>query len=314
MVDLVQPALHRVEPQRVGREVHWRGSPEPCLRRVQPFASAIGIVEYQSGQQLQSHEPVEPVEFGRCQPPLRLASYPRATRNDPLHVRCCQKVIALHGLQQCPSQSLAIGAGKGQFVGGALHAERFAEALGQAVLKSERHAERAVPECRDYAPIGAARSLTCDSRGPALRSATKCRATKAAILRVSKLNASHRDATAMTITCFIRYQLDPTKRELFRRYAERWGEIIPRCGGDLIGYFLPHEGTNDVAFGLISFDSLAAYEAYRARLKADAEGRENFAFAERERFILREERAFLEGVAGTLARPAQPAPLEQNPV
>ena len=100
----------------------------------------------------------------------------------------------------------------------------------------------------------------------------------------------------MTITCFIRYQVDPFQREAFRAYAQRWLEIIPRCGGDLLGYWLPHEGTNDIAWGLIGFESLAAYEAYRARLKADAEGRANFAFAQENRFILREERTFCERV------------------
>ena len=104
----------------------------------------------------------------------------------------------------------------------------------------------------------------------------------------------------MPITCFIRYQIDPFQRDSFRRYAENWGRIIPRCGGRLLGYFLPHEGTNDIAWGLISFDSLAAYETYRATLKADPEGRANFEWAQRERFILREERTFVEGVAGTL--------------
>jgi hypothetical protein len=105
----------------------------------------------------------------------------------------------------------------------------------------------------------------------------------------------------MTITCFIRYEIEPFQREAFRRYAENWGRIIPRCGGELIGYFLPHEGTNDVAYGLIAFDSLAAYEAYRARLKADDEARANFEFAVRERFIRREERTFLEAIETTLA-------------
>jgi hypothetical protein len=100
----------------------------------------------------------------------------------------------------------------------------------------------------------------------------------------------------MPITCFIRYQIDPFQREAFRRYAQNWGHIIPRCGGRLLGYFLPHEGTNDVAWGLIGFDSLAAYEAYRTRLKADDEGRANFEWAQRDRFILREERSFLENV------------------
>jgi hypothetical protein len=100
----------------------------------------------------------------------------------------------------------------------------------------------------------------------------------------------------MTITCCIRYVLDPFHRDLFGQYAERWGEIIPRCGGDLIGYFMPHEGTNNIAHALISFESLAAYEAYRARLRADPAGRANFEFAERERFILSEERTWLRPV------------------
>jgi len=103
----------------------------------------------------------------------------------------------------------------------------------------------------------------------------------------------------MALVCFIRYQIDPFQRDAFRQYAERWGRIIPRCGGDLIGYFLPHEGTNDVAWGLIAFATLAAYEAYRARLRADPEGRENFAFAQSKRLILREERTFVESVDGT---------------
>ena len=107
----------------------------------------------------------------------------------------------------------------------------------------------------------------------------------------------------MKTVCVIRYQIDPFQRDAFRQYAEAWGRIIPRCGGHLIGYFLPSEGTNDVAWGLIGFDSLALYEDYRARLKSDAEGRANFEFAESRRFILREERNFVESVTGTLAIP-----------
>jgi hypothetical protein len=103
----------------------------------------------------------------------------------------------------------------------------------------------------------------------------------------------------MKITCVIRYQIDPFQREAFQQYAENWGRIIPRCGGHLVGYFLPHEGTNDIAWGLIAFDSLTAYESYRARLKADPAARENFAFALSKRLILREERNFVEAVDGT---------------
>ena len=104
----------------------------------------------------------------------------------------------------------------------------------------------------------------------------------------------------MTIACFIRYELDPFQPEAFEAYADRWSDIIPACGGNLIGYFLPHEGTNDIAWGLIGFDSLASYEAYRARLKTDPEGIENFEMAKTKRLILREERNFVEGVEGTL--------------
>ena len=103
----------------------------------------------------------------------------------------------------------------------------------------------------------------------------------------------------MAIACFIRYQIDPFQRDAFREYAENWGRIIPRCGGHLLGYFLPHEGTNNVAWALIAFESLAAYEAYRARIRADPEARENFAMAESARVILREERTFVEAVDGT---------------
>ena len=108
----------------------------------------------------------------------------------------------------------------------------------------------------------------------------------------------------MKITCFIRYQIDPFQREAFRTYAENWGRIIPRCGGHLLGYFLPYEGSNDIAWGLIAFDSLVAYEAYRTRLKTDAESRANFAMAQEKRFILREERSFTEVVDGTFQLPA----------
>ena len=108
----------------------------------------------------------------------------------------------------------------------------------------------------------------------------------------------------MTITCFIRYEIDPYQREAFKEYAENWGRIIPRCGGRLVGYFLPYEGTNNVAWGLIAFDSLASYEAYRKKLKADPEARKNFETAVAKRIILREERTFLEGVEGALGVPA----------
>lgn len=112
----------------------------------------------------------------------------------------------------------------------------------------------------------------------------------------------------MALTCFIRYQIDPFQRAAFKAYAEAWGRIIPRCGGELIGYFLPHEGSNDVAWGLIGFDDLAAYERYRAALRRDPEGRANFERAQAERFILREERSWLEDMPATRNQARQVAP------
>ena len=100
----------------------------------------------------------------------------------------------------------------------------------------------------------------------------------------------------MSVTVFIRYQIDPFKRAMFEEYARCWLTIIPKCGGNLVGYWMPHEGTNNIAFGLISFESLAAYENYRTRLRADDEGRANFNFAEENKLILAEERTFLRQV------------------
>ncbi len=101
------------------------------------------------------------------------------------------------------------------------------------------------------------------------------------------------------IVCIIRYQIDPFQRDEFRAYAQAWDKIIPRCGGHLMGYFLPYEGTNDIAWALIGFESLAEYEVYRGRLRNDEEARNNFAFAQTKRFIIREERSFVEAISRT---------------
>lgn len=95
------------------------------------------------------------------------------------------------------------------------------------------------------------------------------------------------------LTCIIRYHIDPTKKALFEEYSRNWGEAIPRCGADLIGYYAPHEGSSTLAYGIYNVASLADYEAYRARLAADPLGRENYIFAQREKFLLREDRTFL---------------------
>jgi len=98
------------------------------------------------------------------------------------------------------------------------------------------------------------------------------------------------------ITCFIRYEIEPAGRTAFERYARVWNEAIPRCGGGLIGYYAPHEGSATTAYGLYDIENLAAYEGYRARLSADPLGRENFEFAMREKFIRREDRIFLKRI------------------
>ena len=95
------------------------------------------------------------------------------------------------------------------------------------------------------------------------------------------------------LTCIIRYHIDPTKHAAFAQYARNWGEAIPRCGADLVGYFAPHEGSSTRAYGIYHIENLSEYEAYRARLAADPLGRENYAFAQSEKFITREDRTWL---------------------
>jgi hypothetical protein len=97
----------------------------------------------------------------------------------------------------------------------------------------------------------------------------------------------------MTITCFIRYRIDPYQKAEFEQYARNWGQVIPRCGADLIGYFAPHEGSTTTAYGLYNIENLAGYEAYKARLMTDPDGRANYEFAQTKRFIQSEERIFL---------------------
>jgi hypothetical protein len=110
----------------------------------------------------------------------------------------------------------------------------------------------------------------------------------------------------MAITCVIRYEIDPFKSAEFEQYARIWGQAIPRCGADLIGYFAPHEGSSTTAYGIYSIESLAAYEAYRARLAADPAGRKNYDFARRERFLVREERIFVRLVSAPHAELVKP--------
>jgi len=108
------------------------------------------------------------------------------------------------------------------------------------------------------------------------------------------------------LTCFIRYEIDPYAVPAFEQYARNWGQVIPRCGGDLIGYFAPHEGSATTAYAAYSVENLAAYEACRARLREDPLGRETFAFVQKERFIRKEDRLFLRLVSAPHAALVRP--------
>lgn len=108
------------------------------------------------------------------------------------------------------------------------------------------------------------------------------------------------------ITCFIRYEIDPNQPEAFAHYARNWGQAIPRNGAELIGYYAPHEGSATTAYGVYNIENLAAYEAYRARLREDVLGRENYEFARKEQFIRREDRLFLRLVSGPHAGLVRP--------
>ena len=108
------------------------------------------------------------------------------------------------------------------------------------------------------------------------------------------------------LTCVIRYQIDPNKKALFEQYARNWGQAIPRSGANLVGYYAPHEGSTSLAYGIYNIDSLAEYERYRERLSRDDVGKENFAFAQREKFLLREDRTFLKLVSAPHSKLVRP--------
>jgi hypothetical protein len=135
--------------------------------------------------------------------------------------------------------------------------------------------------------------------GPSIMSVSPCCAhfdvnRTIGVLRQGKALLSEQLVQAFVmITCFIRYEIGPFRVDAFEQYARTWGQAIPRCGVDLIGYYAPHEGSATTAYGVYNIESLAAYEAYRARLRDDPQGRENYAFAKREGFIHGEDRIFL---------------------
>ncbi len=98
------------------------------------------------------------------------------------------------------------------------------------------------------------------------------------------------------ITCHITYRIDPTKLAEFEAYAKAWLPLVKRFGGTHHGYFLPHEGPNDLAFAAFSFPSLAAYEEYRSNSVDDPDCQAAYEFAVKTKCILRYDRHFLRPV------------------
>ena len=100
------------------------------------------------------------------------------------------------------------------------------------------------------------------------------------------------------ITLCIRYTLDISKLADFEDYARRFPEPIERCGGKLVGYYLPTKiaGPTNFALALINFPSLAAYETYRDNLLADADALDNVRRMEKSGCVLIEDRSFLRQV------------------
>jgi hypothetical protein len=100
------------------------------------------------------------------------------------------------------------------------------------------------------------------------------------------------------VTCYLRYVIDPHKLAEFEAYAKMWIPLVDRLGGTHHGYFLPHEGPNNIAVALFSFPSLAAYEAYRAQTASDPECQAAVAYSKETRCILSFERSFMRPVLG----------------
>ncbi len=97
------------------------------------------------------------------------------------------------------------------------------------------------------------------------------------------------------ITLCIQYRIDHRKLSNFEDYARSWPELIRRCGGELIGYFLPTKlaGRTNMALALINFPDLNAYEQYRNALMRDPDAVANVQEADASGCILVEDRSFL---------------------
>ncbi len=98
------------------------------------------------------------------------------------------------------------------------------------------------------------------------------------------------------VTCYLKYVIDPYKIEAFEKYAQMWIPLVDRFGGTHHGYFLPHEGANNIAVALFSFQSLSAYEEYRMKITQDSDCKAAFDHAAKTRCIMSFERSFMKPI------------------
>ena len=98
------------------------------------------------------------------------------------------------------------------------------------------------------------------------------------------------------ITCTLRYEIDPAQLEAFEVYGKACIHLVEKLGGTHHGYHLPHEGPNDIAYAHFSFPSLADYEIYREKMKADPDCIRAFDHAKRTNCIRRFDRSFTKPV------------------
>ncbi|WP_072682132.1 NIPSNAP family protein [Arcobacter sp. LA11] len=98
------------------------------------------------------------------------------------------------------------------------------------------------------------------------------------------------------ITCYLNYKIEPKKIKEFEHYAKLWIPLVDKFGGTHHGYFLPSEGTNNVALALFTFSSLSKYEEYRNASFKDEECIKAFEYAEETDCIISYERSFFRPV------------------
>lgn len=98
------------------------------------------------------------------------------------------------------------------------------------------------------------------------------------------------------VTCYLKYVIDPYKIDDFETYAKMWIPLVNKFGGTHHGYFLPHEGANNIAVALFSFPTLASYEEYRSKMAKDPDCAVAFDHAEKTRCIISYERSFMKPI------------------